>query len=156
MMSVAYSACCVLQLYFIANRPHRTAALRRFTQFPVHALDPQLVGDLLRSFKILDIGERVVVLLKFDFLLFQLLRQPIVSVPIHLQPKRRPRRNSYVAKPQLGILKVKVVVCQRKVEMSYFGEVAMLISSPPFPPCPLSRTVLAVKGSLRRATTARP
>ena len=27
---------------------------------------------------------------------------------------------------------------------------------PPFPPCPLSRTVLTVKGSLRRATTARP
>jgi transcriptional regulator with GAF, ATPase, and Fis domain len=46
--------------------------------------------------------------------------------------------------------------CRRKVEMSYFGRVVMLISISPFPPCPLSRTALAIKGSLRRATTARP
>ena len=72
-MSVAYSACC-------ESFPHRAAALRQLVQLPVDVPHPQLVCDFLRSLKILDIGERVVVLLKSDFLLFQLLRQLVAGM----------------------------------------------------------------------------
>ena len=37
--------------------------------------------------------------------------------------------------------------CRGKVECPDFGKVEALEGKPPFPLCPLSRTVLAVKGS---------
>src|ERR1039457_6866966 len=44
--------------------------------------------------------------------------------------------------------------CRSKVEMSYFGSAVVLFGGPPFPPCQLSTTLLAVKGALSRASTA--
>jgi hypothetical protein len=44
------------------------------------------------------------------------------------------------------VCSIRTLGCRSRVEMSYFGKVDTLEEGSPFPLCPLSRTVLAVKG----------
>ena len=89
---------------------HRTELLRPSVQTSMKLLGVQSLGQPLGPLEVRNLEKSVVGQLVRDAFLVQPVRQPLVSVEIHLQAKRRPRGYPYVAQPEDLVDEVEVVM----------------------------------------------
>jgi len=76
----------------------------------VESLDGKCVGEFLSTSEVIDFEKRIVQWCKAYALIAETIREIVVTVAIELQSKRRPSRHSQIAKSELSIDEVEVIM----------------------------------------------
>lgn len=89
---------------------HRTVQTGISIQYPVNAFYIKVVGQFLRSVKVVDVDKAIVEHGRCNALVGQLSRQFVMTVEIELETKRRPGRHTQITETQFGVDEIKVVM----------------------------------------------